>query len=240
MARPAAMMSPQVEGQISQSFDRAWASEYFNMTPLSKTPGQVDGLEFSRRKSFASGSRKSPYLGDLRIPGLATPAEIALSALQYLPYPLMVLNSLKTLVLANDAMGKLLGMDRDGADSDSDSDGKGLDTLKGQTLSQLGIDLLQDMKPVWVNWDSFLESLTNDNRVPLNGPLTPDSEASTGDATPTVDQKDAPNVKSGPNKTSTVHDAVFEVVITAGDMSRSSFADRKFNLVAPKHIFAKM
>src|SRR3954471_15074206 len=38
--------------------------------------------------------------------------EIAFAALQYLPIPVIVLTSLKTIALANEAMGRLLGLRR--------------------------------------------------------------------------------------------------------------------------------
>jgi PAS domain-containing protein len=67
--------------------------------------------------------------------------EIAFAALQNLPMPLIVLSSLKTIVLANEAMGRLLGLRRDSASSQQESV---IDVLQGQTLSQIGIDMLQD------------------------------------------------------------------------------------------------
>lgn len=44
------------------------------------------------------------------IPRMPVAAEIALAALQYLPTPLLVLSSLKTIVPANEAMDRLLGL----------------------------------------------------------------------------------------------------------------------------------
>ena len=65
-----------------------------------------------------------------------TATEMAFAALRYLPIPVIVLTSLKTIALANDAMGRLLGLHRDAAFA--------TDALKGQTLSQIGIDMVQD------------------------------------------------------------------------------------------------
>ena len=90
-------------------------------------------------------------------------AKIALAALQYLPTPLIVLTSLKTILLANEAMGRLLGLEKE------DEQGMGAlfsnndtvtDMLKGQTLSQIGVDMLQDGVPVWVSWEKFLDNLS--------------------------------------------------------------------------------
>jgi PAS domain-containing protein len=71
--------------------------------------------------------------------------EIAFAALQNLPIPLLVLSSLKTIVLANEAMGRLLGLRGDATSSQQQSV---MDVLKGQTLSQIGIDMLQDGVPL--------------------------------------------------------------------------------------------
>lgn len=84
----------------------------------------------------------------LHIPQPPVAAETALAALHHLPTPLIVLSSLKTIVLANEAMGRLLGL-RD-ADKLSDGGQESItDVLKGQTLSQIGIDMVSDGVPIW-------------------------------------------------------------------------------------------
>ena len=100
---------------------------------------------------------------------------MAFTALQYLPHPIMVLSSSKTVVLANEAMGQLLGIDltedeaapsaQQEASSPTEFDKEGrtiTDTLAGATLPQLGVELLQAGSPVFVAWDDFLESLVDD------------------------------------------------------------------------------
>ena len=62
------------------------------------------------------------------------------------------------MILANEAMGRLLGLDADGNLDDEDGDGDGEEVsamaiLYGHSLSQIGIDLLQDGHPVWVSWE---------------------------------------------------------------------------------------
>jgi hypothetical protein len=82
---------------------------------------------------------------------MCEPAVAALTALQYLPLPVLVLSSAKTIILGNDAMGRLLGIDLDLQDG-----GEALsvtDALQGQTMSQLGIDILQGGSPIWINWE---------------------------------------------------------------------------------------
>ncbi|KAL9609506.1 MAG: hypothetical protein Q9167_005723 [Letrouitia subvulpina] len=104
------------------------------------------------------------------IPKPPSPAEAALAALQYLPTPLLVLSDWKTIILANDAMGRLLGLDTVqnklevfaekavGAQSVTD-------LLRGQSLSQVGVDMIQDGQRIWVNWEKFLDSLIADMEV---------------------------------------------------------------------------
>ena len=103
-------------------------------------------------------NRDSPSLF-VDIPIQTPVAQTALTALQYLPTPLLVLSSLKTVILANEAMARLLGLEagEEGLD-DVDGDGDEQETpaaaaLYGQPLSQIGIDLLQDGYPVWVSWE---------------------------------------------------------------------------------------
>ena len=97
------------------------------------------------------------HIDILRLPAAA---EVAVTALQYLPTPLLVLSSLKTVVLANEAMGRLLGLQSD--DSAGGDKGTVSETIRGQTLSQIGVDLLQDGQPVWVSWERFLDNLLSD------------------------------------------------------------------------------
>ncbi|KAI2619009.1 hypothetical protein GGS26DRAFT_584818 [Hypomontagnella submonticulosa] len=87
-----------------------------------------------------------------------SPGQLAFTAMQFLPVPLLVLNNLKTVVLANEAMGKMLAMAGD-SPRPIDEAAALCESLRGQTLSQIGIDMVQDGRPVWVSWDSFLDEL---------------------------------------------------------------------------------
>lgn len=88
------------------------------------------------------------------MPPTPTTTAMALAALQYLPVPILVLSSMKTVVLANEAMGRLLDLDRSGGDEkDRDAVQTVTDTLHGQTVSELGIDMLQDGSPIWISWE---------------------------------------------------------------------------------------
>lgn len=90
----------------------------------------------------------------VRMPSIPTAAEVAFTALQYLPMPVLVLSSLKTVVLANEAMGKMLGLEtqQDGDEALSPS-ASSTDLVYGQSLAQLGIDMLHHGSPVWVKWE---------------------------------------------------------------------------------------
>lgn len=118
----------------------------------------------------------------LDLPHLPLPAETALAALQLLPTPLIVLSSLKTVVLANEAMGRLLGLN-DNTDLPYNSV---TDTLHGQTLSQIGIDMMSDGVPCWVSWEKFLDNLATGSSDEM--PSTPGQlkRLPSGDTTPTL------------------------------------------------------
>ncbi|KAK3114030.1 hypothetical protein LTR53_008069 [Teratosphaeriaceae sp. CCFEE 6253] len=111
----------------------------------------------------------------IRIPPSQPKTEMAFTALQYLPMPVLVLSNAKTVVLANEAMGRLLGVDVTvSGDDDTVEDEDGLprleprdvrtasDVLYGTTLAQLGIDLLRNGSAVFVSWDDFLETIVDD------------------------------------------------------------------------------
>lgn len=105
----------------------------------------------------AKSGKKDPSLV-LDIPTMPRASEVALTALKYLPTPLLILSSQKMVLMANEAMGRLLGldsMDEDGSESDHEGDDRAqsLDLLRGQTLSQIGIDVFEDGQAIWVSWE---------------------------------------------------------------------------------------
>ncbi|KAH8801114.1 hypothetical protein F5882DRAFT_284975, partial [Hyaloscypha sp. PMI_1271] len=212
---------------IDEEYDRP-------ISPLQMPPGQIDGLESLLAENFLKGQGQPPArrgsgnssLLHLDIPRFPPPAELAMSAMQYLPYPFLVLSSLKTLVMANEAMRRLLGIEDDDGDSVSDDGISGVERLRGQTLGQLGIDMLQDGRPVWVTWDSFLDSLADDLGTHMSHDThQPESEFSEGDVTPTAERAEHSSRRSSANKNrSTVHDAVVEVIISSENISPSCFA----------------
>ncbi|KAI9648014.1 hypothetical protein NHQ30_002642 [Ciborinia camelliae] len=208
------------------------------ISPLHMPPGQIDGLDSLESNDYMSGRRGSGQSSilHLEIQPKISAADVAFSAMHYLPYPVIVLDSSKTVVLANEATARLLGADDGETDANVD-DVQPAEKYKGQTLPQLGIDMVKDLTPVWVTWDMFLDGLGNEINVHVNvqETATPDHE---GDVTPTAERTES---QSGiPKKTSMVHDAVVEVIITAGLINASTFAGRTAKKMEDKHSYAKM
>lgn len=209
------------------------------MSPLHMPPGQIDGLDALKAQEYMNGRRGSGQSSNLHlhIPGMVSPADVAFSAMHYLPYPVIVLNSSKTVVLANEASARLLSVN-DG-ESEAEEDQQPAERYKGQTLAQLGVDMMSDLKPVWVTWDLFLDSLSNEINVHCNAQESVSSECE-GDVTPTAERADPQNrfATNAEKKTSMVHDAVVEVVITAGSITASTFAGRTAKKMADRRKYS--
>ncbi|KAL2063438.1 hypothetical protein VTL71DRAFT_5243 [Oculimacula yallundae] len=214
-------------------------------SPLQMQPGQIDGLESLKADNYHKSRGQSPTRRDsadsllhLNISRGPSPADLAMLALQYLPYPVMVLSNSKTLVMANDAMGRLLGIDEQEGDVASDDGMSITDKLRGQTLNQLGIDMLQEGRPVWVTWDTFLNSVAEDvGQHSVEDWHSTHSEAGEGDVTPTA-ERTGPMFTSSSQSRAVVHDAVVEVVIPQEKRSQVFIATQQS--IAAKHTFAKM
>ncbi|KAK0118097.1 hypothetical protein ONS95_012402 [Cadophora gregata] len=217
------------------------------MSPLHMPPGQIDGLESLQADNYRKSRGQSPTrrnssdsLLHLDIPRIPLAADLAMSALQYLPYPVMILNSMKTLVMANDAMGRLLGIEDQDGDVVSDDGTSVSDKLRGQTLNQLGIDMLQEGRPIWVTWDTFLDGIANDLGQSLVEQLDGSrSESGEGDMTPTAERAEPLTGSSSSQKDRPmVHDAVVEVIIAQEKVTQSAFVTHHAKGV--KHTLAKM
>jgi hypothetical protein len=180
------MPAPQSPGE--QAMERSDTTDVERpVSPLQMPPGQIDGLDALRTEEIRNGRRGSGHssLLHLRMPGTTSSAEIAFSAMHFLPYPVIILNGFKTVALANEAMARLLGVDELQGDTVSD-DIMSTDRYKGQTLGQLGIDMIKDSRPVWVTWETFLDSLADDMRTHVNAPTCVISES--GELTPTAER----------------------------------------------------
>ncbi|KAK3695402.1 two-component system protein A [Podospora appendiculata] len=218
--------SPQDDTPMSQPPDLA--SEAENGDPLSKA-----GPRFAR--DLSPGVRRSNSASPFRLSMPATtPGQLAFSALQFLPAPVLVLDNLKTVVLANEAMGRLLGISLQEADGMVPI----MDQLRGQTLSQVGIDLIQGGGPVWVDWEQLLDDVAVEID---NGNLRNDADSSWpagGDETPTADSSHHEGPDSLRHFPSS--NAVIEVVISRRDFSRTTFDARAKSKTAAFHAYAKM
>lgn len=184
--------------------------------PLSRGPSPQPSLggRFLRdpRNSTNPGSRaasQSPMR--LSMPAIS-PGQLAFGALQYLPVPTLVLNSLKTVVLANEAFGRLLGIVHE--DIDEEDASLFLERLRGQTLSQVGIDMLQDGRPVWVTWEAILDTLVQEMGVRASSRDRPGG----GDETPTLDSMPSSNARRTLSGARTTQDAVMEVVVSRKEL----------------------
>jgi hypothetical protein len=109
-------------------------SGYFNLRDRSEhSPGSIHSNDSSIRMGQSSST-----------------AMASLAALQYLPIPLIVLSPEKTVVVANEAMGRLLGIDFESTANEGMSVSE---SLRGQGMSELGIDIIQHGSPILVSWE---------------------------------------------------------------------------------------
>jgi hypothetical protein len=208
-------------------------------SPLQLQPGQIDGLaelqKENRMMGHLSPRSEAGSLFSLRIPGVSSTADLAMAAMQYLPTPLLVLSSLKTVVMANEAMGRLMGLDH-AADGRSDSSLSVMDMLRGKSLSQIGVDMLQDGRPVWMTWENFFDSLLDDMQPEADEMATSDL-SDEGDVTPTAEKQEPRSRQPSAvgKNSSTVHDSVVEVVITPEQSLKPQPKGADMG-----HVFAKM
>ncbi|KAH8732934.1 putative histidine kinase HHK6p, partial [Phaeosphaeriaceae sp. PMI808] len=171
--------------------------------------------EIQRSKSPTSSIHSSDSLS-LALP-FPTNTSVSLTALQYLPVPLLVLSSIKTVVLANEAMGRLLDID---FESTALHDQSISELLQDKNMGDLGIDILQNGSPMLISWEDFLDSVVEDSMVNTDT----DGEIGSGHTTPTAEprrdypgdsigQQSLPRLSSTNLARTTVHDVSVEVVI---------------------------
>lgn len=112
----------------------------------------MDGSYFNLR----GGAARSPASSDcndplpLELPSVPSSTTAALTALQYLPIPLLVLSAQKTVVLANEAMARLLGIEFECTATQGSTV---TDILEGKSIAELGVDILQNGSPILVSWE---------------------------------------------------------------------------------------
>ncbi|KAF9633478.1 PAS domain-containing protein [Lasiodiplodia theobromae] len=195
-----------------------------------KTPMSLPASDLSEPTSYfdlhdrsppSPGSARSEPLS-IMLPPTPTTTAMALATLQYLPVPLLVLSSLKTVVLANEAMGRLLEVDRCASDEkDRDAVQTVTDKLHGQTVSELGIDMLQDGSPIWISWEDFLDSVWKQAQGEAEGgsaEMGSESDQSTPTSTPKPNSLSSkpslPKLSKSNLARTTVHDVSVDIIIS--------------------------
>nr|POE48329.1 hypothetical protein CFP56_73896 [Quercus suber] len=220
--------------------------------------GEGSGDEDTISPTRSIGRRHSL---SIRIPPSKLKADMAFTALQYLPMPVLVLSSQGTVVLANEAMGRLFGIDvmYEHAEDDSDQDllarlasreGRSVtDILHGVTLAQLGVDLLQNGNAVFLAWEDFLSTLVDDacksqcpaTQLNTHHPRPKNLE----DTTPTKEaghgrtwSTDSKTKVSNGSKTE-VHDVVVDVVFSTNRNPKTGLPNASRSDVA-SHVQAQL
>lgn len=84
--------------------------------------------------------------------------DAAFAALRYHPTPSMILSSSKRVLMANDAIGKLLDVDPNQSQSPESDDDDAENTsggtiLFGWSLAQMGIAMAQEERLAWGTWE---------------------------------------------------------------------------------------
>ena len=217
--------------------------ESVDVRAATRTARQADELEatdyFSAEGSIGSDARFSPTSVaarraslSIKIPPPEARMDTAFAALQYLPMPILVLSSDKRIVLANEAMGRLFGIDiasgQTGAGDHYSSQmsaevRSAADTLYGVTLTQLGVDLLQGGNAVFVSWEDFLETIIDDaarsqsatTQLNTYHPRGRDVDSPPPQTTvPSRSASASSRLSTGHGSRAEVHDAVVEVVFS--------------------------
>lgn len=206
----------------------------------SGSPRSTGGGRFLRDPlglQLGDGRSQSQSPFRLAIPTVS-PGQLAFSAMQYLPVPIIVLNSLKTVVMANEAMGRMMGILPEACDDEDPS--FTTDFLRGQTLSQVGIDMLQEGRPIWVTWETFLDTLVEE--LGTRPPATHQrrhSRSGGGDNTPTLGTVPSGHVRK-PSSGRPTQDAVVEVIISRKGLHKTTFDSRYKAKESEYQAFAKM
>jgi PAS domain S-box-containing protein len=235
-------LEPVPDQEPSKSLAQPRLTTTADQTLPDASPLSLGGSRFLRDQlGLTKGGSRSPSQSPFRLSmPTISPGQLAFSALQYLPLPTIVLNNLKTVVLANEAMGRLLGIVSQTLDP-SDNEPETIDTLRGQSLSQVGIDMLQDGRPVWVTWEVFFDTLLDDMMASASAAVDSQQASSdTGDKTPTnkTIPVPPPDHHGTPGRRS--QDAVVEVVISRKEAGKQLF-DSHIRPKEPNHqVFAKM
>ncbi|KAF2723288.1 hypothetical protein K431DRAFT_325909 [Polychaeton citri CBS 116435] len=221
------------------SFDEGAAVEHksANHEPADYFSADGSGDEDDETIHSSGGRRRRASLS-IQIPLNALQSDMAFTALQYLPMPVLVLSSSKTIVLANEAMGRLLGIDlfpEQQQQQEGEADGtlerpqspkvrNATDILHGVSLGQLGLDLFQNGGPMFVAWENFLDTVVDDaarsqcstSRLNVHHCRRPDETTPTENDSRSTSSSDSARSRlraAGGSRTE-VHDAVVDVVFS--------------------------
>jgi hypothetical protein len=210
------------------------------ISPPQMPSGMARDHRPSRDKGSSGGHIQSPHnlrfrshSPHLQIQAMPSLGGLAMAAIQHLPYPLMVLDKQKTVVMANEAMGRLLNIqDYEGITGEETSI---MGKLWGKTLSQLGIDVLQDGRPTWIIWDCFLDSIAGEQDNETESQKT--SETTEGDAGSPAEYVSR---RPGSWTSTAIHDTVIDVLISPAVISASYSDDTGLKAAPLRDMYAKL
>ncbi len=162
---PIGLEKPRIDGGVDggrpaefSTLKKAFSASFSPASQTVPTPGQSSSKDRPNGDSLFPNSNLSIPPRFIHIPKMPNAAELAFAALQYLPTPLLILSNLKLVLLANEAVGRLLGLDtlQESRGTTADGDEERIpvaEMLRGQSLSQIGIDMVQDGQQIWVSWE---------------------------------------------------------------------------------------
>lgn len=127
---------------------------------------EAAGGYFNLRETGPQSSSSLSEAAPLKMSSIPSPSAAALTALQYLPVPVLVLTAEKTVIVGNEAVGRLLGINPQDTNRDSTMQLSVSEILRGRPIGQLGIDILQEGSPIRMDWEDFLDNLVEGGTRP--------------------------------------------------------------------------
>ena len=236
-------VEPEEDTASQHTVQAAKSEDYFSST------GSDDGRQ-ARRLSMSMS---------ISMPPRPAEAGLAVTALQYLPMPVLVLSGDSKILLANEAMARLLGIDlystecnqNPGQAAGSNEEDTNhecrhpTDILYGKTLSDLGIDLMRGGNAVFIAWEEFFKTLVLDAsraQVPdTNLNLYHSDGVQSETTTPTRHKRSASRTSRTSQKSkqrAEVHDAVVEVVFPTQRDDETGLPRTKHEIT--EHVQAQM
>ena len=168
---------------LKQSLSASLASNFHH------SPSKPDDLEHSPNHAIlqTSSIRESPSPLQGSTIEADDVVDVALAAVRHLPTPILVLSSSKTVVLASEPMKQLLSSyntPEEGSEDPTSREMSVTEQLRGKTLTEIGVGVIEDGHPIIVNWDKYLDGLINGmdghSQDTSRAPNTPTSPLKTG------------------------------------------------------------